>query len=57
MPSSRAVLAMTGAAPVPGTAAHAGSNEHHVRADQMIADRIDRLFGCDAPQFRLRAGA
>jgi len=56
MPSSRAVLAIMGAAPVPVPPAHAGSNEHHVCAGQMIADRIDCLFGCGAPHFGLRAG-
>src|SRR5581483_4897501 len=40
-----------------GTAAHAGRNEHHVRAGQMIADRIDRLFGSGASQLRLRTAA
>src|SRR5258707_5735672 len=34
-----------------GTAAHAGSNEHHVCAGQLIADCIDCLFGCGAPHF------
>ena len=40
-----------------GTAAHAGGNEHHVRAGQVIADRIDRLFRRGAAHFGLRAGA
>jgi len=46
-----------GRCPGAGTAAHAGSNEHHVCAGQMIADRIDCLFGCGASHFGLRAGA
>ena len=39
------------------TTAHTGSNEYHVCAVQMIADRVDFLFGCGASHFRLRAGA
>ena len=40
-----------------GAAAHAGGNEHHVRAGQMIADLVDGLFRCGAPDIGLRAGA
>jgi hypothetical protein len=40
-----------------GAAAHAGGDEHHMRALEVIADLVDRLFGCGAPDFRLRAGA
>ena len=40
-----------------GAAAHAGGNEDHVCAGQLIADRIDGLFRCRAPHIRLRAGA
>src|SRR5215211_8204254 len=50
-------LGDNGRCPGSGTAAHAGSNEHHVCADQLIADRIDCLFGCGAPHVGLRAGA
>ena len=41
----------------PGAAAHAGRDEHHMRAGQMLPDRIDHLFRCGAPHFGLRAGA
>ena len=40
-----------------GAAAHAGGDEHHVRALQMIADLVDHLLGGGAPDLRLRAGA
>ena len=43
--------------PGTGTAAHTGSNEHHVCAGQMIADHFDCFFRCGAPHFGLRAGA
>src|SRR5262249_4857979 len=43
--------------PGAGTAAHAGSNEHHVCAGQMIAERMFCLFRRRAPHFWLRAGA
>ncbi|MGY4448566.1 hypothetical protein ACVWZR_003226 [Bradyrhizobium sp. i1.3.1] len=46
-----------GGGPGAGAAAHAGGHEHHVRAGQLIADRIDDLLGCGASQFGLRAGA
>ena len=36
-----------------GAAAHAGGDEHHVRAGEMIADLLDRLFGGGAADFRL----
>ena len=40
-----------------GAAAHAGGDEHHVRAGQMIGDLVDRLLSRGAADFRLRAGA
>ena len=40
-----------------GAAAHAGGDEHHVRAVEVIADLVDRLFGGGAADLRLRAGA
>ena len=40
-----------------GAAAHAGGDEHHVRAGQMIADLVDHLLGGGAADLRLRAGA
>jgi hypothetical protein len=43
--------------PGAGTTAHAGSNEHHVCAGQLIAERISCLFRRRAPHFWLRAGA
>jgi hypothetical protein len=59
MPSSRAAREMTGAAPVPvpPPAAHAGGDEDHMRAAQVIADLVDHLFRRRAPDLRLRAGA
>jgi hypothetical protein len=38
-------------------AAHAGGDEHHVRAGEMIADLVDHLFGGGTADFGLRAGA
>ena len=40
-----------------GAAAHAGGDEHHVRAVQMIADLVDHLLGGGAADIGLRAGA
>ena len=40
-----------------GAAAHAGGDEHHVRAGEMIADFVDDFLGGGAPDFGLRAGA
>ncbi len=40
-----------------GAAAHAGGDEHHVRAQQMIANLVDHLFGGGAADIGLRAGA
>ena len=40
-----------------GAAAHAGGDEHHVRAGEMIADFVDHFFGGGAADFRLRARA
>ena len=38
-------------------AAHAGGDEDHVRAGEMIANFVLGLFGGGAADFRLRAGA
>jgi hypothetical protein len=54
---SRAARAMTGAAPVPGAAAHAGRDEDHVGARELVADLVDHLFGCGAADLGLRARA
>jgi hypothetical protein len=40
-----------------GAAAHAGGDEHHVRAGQMIADFVERSSAAASADFRLRAGA
>ena len=40
-----------------GAAAHAGGDEAHVRARELVADLVDRLLGGGAADFRLRAGA
>jgi hypothetical protein len=40
-----------------GAAAHAGGDEAHVGAVEMIDDLIDALFGGRAADFRLRTGA
>ena len=40
-----------------GAAAHAGGDEHHMRAAQVIADFVDHLFGRRAADFRLRTRA
>ena len=40
-----------------GAAAHAGGDEDHVRAGQMIADLVDHLLGGGAADLGLRAGA
>ena len=40
-----------------GAAAHAGGDEAHMRAGQMLADFFARLFGGGAADFRLSAGA
>ena len=39
-----------------GAAAHAGGDEHHVRAVQVIGDLVDRFFGGGAADLRLGAG-
>ena len=54
---SRAARATTGSRARAGAAAHAGGDEHHVRASQVIADLVDDLFGGGAADFRLRPGA
>ena len=40
-----------------GAAAHAGGDEHHVRAGEVIADLLQRLLGGGLADFGLRAGA
>jgi hypothetical protein len=40
-----------------GAAAHAGGDEAHVGAIEVIDDLINALFGCRAPDFRLRTRA
>ena len=40
-----------------GAAAHAGGDEHHVRAGEVIADLVDHLLGGGAADVGLRAGA
>ena len=40
-----------------GAAAHAGGDEHHVRAGEVIADFVDHLLGGGAADLGLRAGA
>ncbi len=40
-----------------GAAAHAGGDEHHVRARELVADLVDHLLGRRAADFGLRAGA
>ena len=57
MPISRAARAITGAAPVPVPAAHAGGDEHHVRAREVIANLFQRFFGRGLADLGLRAGA
>ena len=56
-PSSRAISAMTGAAPVPGAAALAGGDEHHVGALEDLADLVPALLGRRAPHLGIRARA
>ena len=40
-----------------GAAAHAGGDEHHVRAGEVIADLVDHFLGRGAADVGLRAGA
>ena len=40
-----------------GAAAHAGGDEHHMRAGEMIADFLEHLFRGGAADLGLRAGA
>jgi hypothetical protein len=40
-----------------GAAAHAGGDEHHVGAREMVAQLVDHLFGRRGADVRLRAGA
>jgi hypothetical protein len=57
MPLSRATAGDRGCRTRAGAAAHAGGDEDHVRAGEMIDDLVDHLFGGRAADFRLRAGA
>ena len=41
----------------PGTAAHAGGDEHHVGIGQMTGDFLTAIFRGAPPDFRIRAGA
>ena len=54
---SRAARAMTGAAPVPVPPPMPAVTKHHMRAGQVIADLLDRLFGGGASDLGLRSGA
>ena len=40
-----------------GAAAHAGGDEHHVRAHEIFADLLHHLLGSGAADLGLRAGA
>ena len=57
MPISRAALGDDRRGAGAGAAAHAGGDEHHMRAGEVIADLVDHLFGGGAADFGLRAGA
>ena len=57
MPISRASLGDDRRGAGAGAAAHAGGDEHHVRAGEMIADLVDHLFRRGAADLGLRAGA
>jgi hypothetical protein len=57
MPALRAAWAMTGAAPVPRAAAHAGGDETHMRAGQVIHDLVERFLGRGAADLWERSGA
>ena len=57
MPISLAILRDDRSGARAGAAAHAGGDEHHVRAGEVIADFVDHLLGRGAADFRLRAGA
>ena len=48
---------MTGRRPGAGAAAHAGGDEHHVGAGEMIADLVDDFLGRRRADVRLRTGA
>jgi hypothetical protein len=39
-----------------GAATHAGGDEHHMRAGEMVADLVDHLLGGGAADLGLRAG-
>ncbi len=57
MPSERAISAITGAAPVPGTTAHAGGDEHHVRTRDRLLEPLALGERRGARLLRLCAGA
>ena len=40
-----------------GAAAHAGGDEAHMRAGEVVDDLVDAFLGCGAADLRLRAGA
>ena len=46
-----------GSRPGAGAAAHAGGDEHHVRAREMVANFVDRFLGGRTADFGMRAGA
>ena len=55
-PSSRAIRATTGAAPVPGAAALAGGDEHHVRALEQRLDAVVVLHRGVVAEVGIRPG-
>ena len=57
MPISRAICAMTGAAPVPVPPPMPAVTKHICAPWQMLADFLARFLGGGAADFRLRAGA
>ena len=57
MPYSRATRAITGRRAGAGAAAHAGGDEHHVRAAHRFEDLVERLLGRGAADIGARPGA
>ena len=57
MPCSLRALRDHGSGAGAGAAAHAGGDEHHVGARQVIADLVDHFLGGGAADLGLRAGA
>ena len=57
MPCSRAAAGDDRRGAGAGAAAHAGGDEDHVRAVEVVGDLVDRLLGGGAADLRLRAGA